>query len=611
MQILKTAVLAATAITLAAASLGTALAAFPGENGVIVYEQGGSLFKIAATGTGTSTKIKDVAFFPAVAPNGKQVAFMTSTANPPQTSMWVVNLDGSNAVQLAQWDGILAGGMSAWSPDGKTLAVSGAWNGTRPVYAIDVATRLRTLLFTSSGAVTRLAWSPLGDKIAYASYDDGDIFGRVIDLATGNRVLLSVYYPSWFPDQSGLLVGTSRASVPNGNDRCLARQNADGSNYLSSSFCNLFMPTVSPDGTAVVTSYNAHTATHPLTISDFDGGNLKLIAADADPVADWSRVPKTPMRTALANNQWSEPLALGGDSDTYISQSAVALMPDNGAMGGALRRAVGIGPDGRVYQRAQLTNSNWTAWALVPGLAGNPAAGIYAKQVGIAGAKDGSVQVVIVGANDLVYHAMRYTSGTWSGFNLVDGYGGVANFAARDVAIAIVNSSTSSPGQAHVAANGKAAGDVYHRVRLESGNWTSWGSLGNASTDSLALAFAGNADLYLLATTPTGIARQLRHPNGAWDGWVNVSQVPAGGLRDVTVSIASSVSTGDAVLAHVAYVEASGQVSYQSRYAPGNATSWTNPPLAAMPVMSNGRTVSSTLAPGAALELVVVQAQPQ
>jgi len=236
---------------------------------------------------------------------------------------------------------------------------------------------------------------------------------------------------------------------------------------------------------------------------------------------------------------------------------------------------------------------------------------MLAKQVAIAGALDGSLQAVIVGSDDIVYHAMRYANGSWSGFEPVNGANGAANFAARDVAIAIVDSSTSAPGQAHVVANGLGGGTVYHRVRLDDGNWTPWGAPGGPATNAVAVAFAGNKDLYLLGTTTTGgLARTVRHASGAWDSWVNVGQMPVDPLKDVSVFIASDASTGEALTAYVSYIGSDGQVWFQSRPKPGVASSWTKYPLQWLPVMANGRSVSITLS-GSTPELLAVQAQPQ
>lgn len=604
MQILNTAACAALGITLAAVSLSTAHAAFPGENGVIVYSSLGRLWKVADDGTTTRIESPQYLVNPAVSPNGKQLAAMSLEANNMQ-SLRVMNLDGGDPVVIDQFGVIDQYSAPAWSPDGKTLTLMDVLGN---VFLYDVATLgKRTLVANMSTARPsgRMSWSPLGDRIA------GDALTESwwIDVASGQvSKFPSLVYPDWLPDYGGRVVGISNAADQSYG--CLVRMAPDGSDRVTFPGCNFGYPTVSPDGTALLVS-NLSSAGFKLSVRDFQGQSVQSIAPQADKRADWSRVPMTAMRTTLTNSQWSAPAPLANDSDTYTSQSAMAVMPDHGSMGGALRRALGIGPDGRVYERAQGTNGKWGAWVKVPGIASNPVGGIVAKQVAIAGARDGSLQVVIVGSNDLVYHAMRYTSGAWSGFGQLDGYGGAANFAARDVAIGIVNSSTSAPGQAHVVANGKAAGEVFHRVRLDSGNWTPWGSLGNPSTGSLALAFAGNADLYVLATTPTGMMRTLRHPSGTWDGWVNVSQVPDGGLRDVSLAITSSVSTGVPVLAHVVYAGADGQVAYQLRYAPGFASSWANPPEVSMPVMPNGRSVSVVFTPGSALELVAVQAQPQ
>jgi len=596
---------AALALTLALASPGIAHAAFPGENGVIVYQVGESLWKLPADGSGSATPIAGRLVHPAVSPNGKKLAAVTRGSYPD--SLVVSNLDGSDRVVIednVRWDAY-----PAWSPDGKTLALL-LFSGEIVLY--DVATKKEEYLVNLNWNYTygayRVRWSPLGDKLVAETLTES----WVVDVASKTMTELPFFKGAdWWPDTSGVLLGQSTSEDPS----CFVFRYPNGATPAGLPICDKRLMAVAPDGTKLLTglylSTGSPTPIYKLFAQDLKGNVLQTMVERADAAADWARVPKTAMRTTLGKpGEWTAPVPLADDADSYTSQSAIAVMPDSGSLGGALRRALGIGTDGRVYERAQLTNGNWGAWVLVPG-PGKTVAGIAAKQVAIAGALDGSLQAVIVGSDDIVYHAMRYANGSWSGFAQVNGANGAANFAARDVAIAIVNSSLSTPGQAHVVANGLGGGTVYHRVRLDDGNWTPWGAPGGPATNAVAVAFAGNKDLYLVGTTTSGgITRTVRRASGAWDSCVSVSDLPAGGFKDVAVSIDSDPFTGNAKLAYLAYVGNDNQVWSQARLNPAGASSWTGEPAWSSPVMPNGRSVSMAMR-GSLLELLAVQAQPQ
>lgn len=602
MQRLHRACRTALTLTLIAAAAGGAHATFPGENGVILYVTNG-LMKAPADGKGPPTLIGGRLFHPAASPNGKRVAAVYMVTSTSYT-LRVMNMDGSNAIDIDQLPYFMS--FLAWSPDGKTLA---ATTGAGDVYLYDVATRAKRQIAAglADDEPKRLSWSPLGDKLLLSARGTW-----VIDANTGQveSTLSWIGAPSWYPAYDASLVGV--AWSPEEPYYCIRTGNLDGSNQVTLPICGQEQPSASPDGSKLLSATRLYHGASTVAIRDPKGQNVQVLADQAEPYTDWARVPMTAMRTVLTNNQWSPAAPLADDSDAYISQGAIAVMPDNGAIGGALRRAVGTGSDGRLYMRAQGVNGVWGAWTLVPGYAGHPPTeGIRVRQVSIAGAKNGSFQLAAVGLNGFVYHSMGHANGTWSGFGLLDW----PPIAMRDTAIAIVNSSSTTPGQAHVVANDEARGAVYHRVRLDNGNWTPWGLIGQQDTGVLALAFAGNNDLYVLASTPTGIVRQVRNPGGNWDSWVGVSNVPDGGLRDVSLALVSSATSGTPVMAYLAFVGGDGQVAYQARYAPWLTSSWSDAPTRAGPVMANGRSVSMAATPGSAIgsgvELLSVQAQPQ
>jgi hypothetical protein len=277
---------------------------------------------------------------------------------------------------------------------------------------------------------------------------------------------------------------------------------------------------------------------------------------------DWSRVPKNCYATTSQGGGG----VLANDVDFHAVECAIVVMPDGG-QNGTFQQVVAIGPDGRLYHRAFQYGPHgrppsWTSFAPVPGYGGNPN-GINAKKIAIAAAKDGSAQVVIINKNDnLVYHAMRYANGTWSGFYPLDGAGGAPNFAARDVAITVNASSSTSPGNAQVIANGLTDGNVFYRVRWPAGNWSPFAEIPSFIKNSLpevglrdtyALAITANENGFtdIVATcecdsSGSKILFTRRNPDSNWyPYWEPVGDVwqPISASSDVAVTFTSSGNT--------------------------------------------------------------------
>ena len=224
------------------------------------------------------------------------------------------------------------------------------------------------------------------------------------------------------------------------------------------------------------------------------------------------------------------------------------------------------------------------------------------------------VQVAIIGQDDLVYHALRDRTGKWSGFNAVNGYGGAANFAARDVSIAITRNAALKINTAHIVANGLAEGKVFHRVRWADGSWTPWAMVYGtpAQTSSVAVAIADNDDAYVMTNSPTqGLMRNMRvGSDGSWTNWRAMSNQPQGPVKDIALSIrGDGISNSDAYLS---YVDAQGKLWYRAVPSPFYGIPWTDPAYQPTQVMSTGgRTVSVNYNANTGVELLAVQAQPQ
>jgi flagellum-specific peptidoglycan hydrolase FlgJ len=204
-------------------------------------------------------------------------------------------------------------------------------------------------------------------------------------------------------------------------------------------------------------------------------------------IVGWDNVVYHEIRNA--NGTWTGFQPLSGyntPNPAGAKDVAIAGLPDGSA------QVLIIGADDRVYHEIRSANGqSWTGFQPLPGYQTTSPAG--GKRVSIAGMADGSAQVLIVGADDRVYHEIRNASGTWTGFQPLPGYQTPDPAAAKDVAI------TGTPdGAAQVLIVGWD-NHVYHEIRNADGlSWTGFQPLaGNGTTDPAggsAVSIAGMPD---------------------------------------------------------------------------------------------------------------------
>lgn len=179
-------------------------------------------------------------------------------------------------------------------------------------------------------------------------------------------------------------------------------------------------------------------------------------------------------------------------SGAYVSVNTVSAHSD---YYGALRvypGGSGASVAGPMYHEIRNADGqSWTGLQPLPGKGTTEPA--QAKRVAIAGMPDGSAQVLIVGWDNVVYHEIRNVDGSWTGFQPLSGAGTPNPAGAKDVAI------TGMPdGSAQVLIIG-ADDRVYHEIRNADGlSWTGFQPLmGSGTTDPAggsAVSIAGMPD---------------------------------------------------------------------------------------------------------------------
>jgi Tol biopolymer transport system component len=161
-------------------------------------------------------------------PDGRRIAFRWNLGAETNTPLAIIDVDGSNFVNLSKTTG-LKGWAPSWSPDGtKLVAAAGSKPGTPPsLYVMDAdGSNLRRI--TEAGREAQYAqWSPSGEWIAFTFVVDGgfDIYkvrpdGSDLTALTDDGGSGTNNWPIWSPDSKQLGFGREGA---------LWAMNADGS----------------------------------------------------------------------------------------------------------------------------------------------------------------------------------------------------------------------------------------------------------------------------------------------------------------------------------------------------------------------------------------------
>ena len=187
---LGSAVVAALLAVASLAAVQPAGAAFPGNNGQIVYvkNQGsgfaGDIYKMNPDGSNpqllTSSPKYDEE--PTWSPNGKRIAFDSNRSGTYQ--IYVMDPDGTDVKRVTSG----AGGSSqpAWSPGGNEIAFSMRDRGGCSIYRIKLdGTGLRAVTATDNACEEHPNWSADGGRIAYSRYSSSTNTTSINTIAPG------------------------------------------------------------------------------------------------------------------------------------------------------------------------------------------------------------------------------------------------------------------------------------------------------------------------------------------------------------------------------------------------------------------------------------------
>ena len=224
-------------------------------------------------------------------------------------------------------------------------------------------------------------------------------------------------------------------------------------------------------------------------------------------------------RVRRQDGSWTpwEPLN-GADTLTPAKGKKVAIA---GAADGTAQVVI-VGWDGATYHRVRKYDGSWTPFEPL---------GANGKDVAIAMLPDGSSQTVIIGADDVVYHRIRNAAGSWTPFAPLNGVGTTAPAKGKKVGIA-----GGPDGSAQVVIVGWDNG-TYHRARFVNGDWSPFSSLGMAANDIAIATLSDNSSQVVAAGTDNVIKHRVRGDNGSWTPFAPLDGFGAAAMgKSVTIA---------------------------------------------------------------------------
>ena len=273
-----------------------AWAAFPGRNGVIVYQSdvdeiGNYDIYKKAPGAPPVRLTDDPGedYGPAVSPDGAKIAY----ANNSWGDIFVMNMDGSGKTALNAY-----GYAPAWSADGTRIA----YTRSGDIWTMNADGSDQHLLIDNGD---QAAWSPDGTKIVFVRGSS-----LVVANADGTGEAALAYYgesPDWAPDGSKIVYRNW------GGERGLHLINADGTgDAWLTTYSTDESPAFSPDGAYIVFSSSAGERFEPGALVNYELFAFALTAVGTvqrltnnsgawDSQADWQALPVEPVAVFFAD----------------------------------------------------------------------------------------------------------------------------------------------------------------------------------------------------------------------------------------------------------------------------------------------------------------------
>lgn len=263
-------------IFLAVLLFAAALSAYsqPSANEIVFFAGTGNTFagqqiySMRADGSGLVNLTNDPSVpnvSPRWSPDGTRIVYSRNF------SIWVMNVDGTNKMQLASGDS------PVWSPDGSKIAfLVGDGFTYGAIYLMNADGSNRRFLVSCS-PYSEIDWSPDGRQIAFSDYhgtDRENIYVINVDGTGQTAITNSVRdssYPAWSPDGSKIAFARH-----NGFNSTIYTMNADGSGpvQITNSLANDTYPSWSPDGMRLAFSSGPYNSPSNIYVMNADGTEI-------------------------------------------------------------------------------------------------------------------------------------------------------------------------------------------------------------------------------------------------------------------------------------------------------------------------------------------------
>ena len=211
---------------------------------------------------------------PSWSPDGSRLTFVSDLDGNPD--IWVVDLDGSNVVNLTQEEA--KDHSPAWSPDGAWIAFASLRDSRYwELYVMRPdGSDVQRLTWWEDASDLSPSWSPDGTRLAFASKRDGNWEIYTMDRDGGNLARLTNNpaddtNPAWAPDGSRIAFVSTRDGYA--DIYVMSITGGQATNISNAPYSSEHGPTWSPDGGRLA------------FYSDRDGGwNIHVMASDGSDV---------------------------------------------------------------------------------------------------------------------------------------------------------------------------------------------------------------------------------------------------------------------------------------------------------------------------------------